>query len=322
MNSNIITPQGPGTHVPGQRRGHPARHGGDARRLASSAQRTKEVADCAAGTPTSRDLVAATRGWRAQGEAATAALFTERFFDLVESLAATRSATVCAVDETTAGGVHAAWVSVDLDAALVTVELPEVPDGRDAGAALPTVCHALEIVALAVLRLGVTTPRLNWVTTGAARTQDHSGDTVVMPLTIDPQETNALVFHTQSRSFEPVNFAASWWRVITDPRFDFGNSLIRHTMLLRPRSAPNANIVCAVDPPFPPSPDKLSVRCTVMPHTEARDSNRFRLLHLGAVGQWRLVPDHDEVRWEDDQTFVVLRPRLSDLPTGPAEDSP
>lgn len=178
------------------------------------------------------------------------------------------------VDRTVAGGDHMVRALYHPIFHGVAVEIPM---DNQAGK-FPTVLHALEIVST-VSKLSSTReniqPGLKFLPSQAFDTvvgQISQPEVVLIPLVVDPERTNLVIFHPQARTLDPESIAYGYWSIL--PKMDLVQDLIRHTMLVIPQQEhlkPNPN-------------NKNAVAVEIWLHKQI--GKYFRLIDMGRIKPW------------------------------------
>lgn len=206
---------------------------------------------------------------------------------------------VSAVDNTKAGGLHSVDVLVMPDREMVFVRVPSEPhaDLDNSGHATvvkggrnPTILHALEIV-IAAYRESTNTryPELKFCLSEhdifaiAGIEESKAADLLLVPLTFEPANTSALIFHTQATKINPVELSVAWYRVmqtdatlVSDP--------FRHTIMVMPVSPSNGKENPHYEKDQPANRRDLFVE--VLPAGIVQDRGRFRAMHLSKISRW------------------------------------
>lgn len=182
------------------------------------------------------------------------------------------------VDNTRAGGAHLvrAFLNPLFNAALV-----EIPEENQPGRLL-TVLHALE-VAVTIKQLAhaanpnasdnLSYPAIRFVKAcefdmAVQQIPDH--EIALMPLIVNPDRTNCVIFHPNAKHLDPQAIAYGYYSVLA--RMDLTADLMRHTMLVTPRN-----------PDYGPDSNK-GVAVEVWAHREI--GHFFSLLNPGRIGLW------------------------------------
>lgn len=141
------------------------------------------------------------------------------------------------VDNTSAGGPHVirALFSPIFDG--LVVEIPQ-EDQYQSGR-FPTVLHALEVASTVNKLAGADRlPRslkfLDSEEFNKAEKQVVGPNIALIPLIVDPDSTNLVVFHPQARKIDPRAVALGYYELI--PSLKLEKDLLRHTMLVAPRN--------------------------------------------------------------------------------------
>lgn len=180
------------------------------------------------------------------------------------------------VDKTKAGNSHVVKALFSPTFNGLVVEIPE-EDQYQSGR-FPTVLHALEVVSTvnklagSSSRLPITLKFMDADMFDKAEQQVAQLEIAVVPLIIDPQKTNLVIFHPQIRKIDPRAIALGYYKIL--PRLNLEAELLRHTMLVTPRS--NSDLL---------KPDShTEVLVSVFHHYQIGD--HFNLLNPGRVKHW------------------------------------
>lgn len=198
---------------------------------------------------------------------------------------------VSIMDNTTAGGTHQVKLFFDIKNNLVYLEVPDIKTPLNKNAVksgeYPTILHAIEIVTVAYKKANKQYPKLKF----GLSSEDFLQSTIptedlkpiLIPLTIDPEYTNAIIFHTQIRKINPEHFAISWYEFYkNDPNLLI--TPIRHTILLMPLS--NTDESKNINFEFDQPKSKNTVNVAYLQKEIAEDKKRFRTLYLGRISRW------------------------------------
>lgn len=128
--------------------------------------------------------------------------------------------TLLVADHTPVGGKHIIEAAYD-GSTNVTIGIPENP-GQ-----FPTLFHTLEIIGLAVAKAHPELSNNYWPAISYIEPENISqhGDSIVVPLTVDPERTNAVLFHPKARKnnapfllgpHEDPGIAEQYWEVVKD----------------------------------------------------------------------------------------------------------
>ena len=213
------------------------------------------------------------------------------------------------IENTKAGGIHGVKALYMPSSARAFIEVPEEPEVR--GGRFPSVLHTAEIIA-ATARLahkkepkpipGETIvyqkdetiyPTIEFIRPGSfnlLQELDTPHETSLVPLTVDPSKTNAVIIHTQARHIDPRKLASEYYEIMkNDP--DLPNDLLRHTILYNPQLWEDQ------------LPSKHHVAVGTLPKELAQ--NRFKLAQTVRIASWdwnqpdtnssRLVLQHREL---------------------------
>lgn len=178
------------------------------------------------------------------------------------------------VDRTVAGGDHLVRALYHPIFHGVAVEIP----GDNQAGKFPTILHALETVST-ITKLSATKeagqPGLKFLPSqefDKIAGQIRQPEVVLIPLMVDPERTNLVIFHPQARTLDPESIAYGYWRVL--PEMDLSHDLIRHTMLVTPYQEylkPNPS-------------NKNAVAVEIWLHKQIGD--HFRLIDMGRIKPW------------------------------------
>ncbi len=190
------------------------------------------------------------------------------------------------IDKTQAGGAHEVKVFYNVLENRVVIQIPPEPDSNNSrgikGGRFPTVCHGIEMVVAVSKIARIDSPAIEFASSAQINLGEFSKPLLV-PLTIDPPNTNLIIFHTQSRSVDPHKLAQGWYEIMkTDEQL--AEDPLRHTILVMPKSSSNdiQNPHFELDQPQ----SKKSVHVEVLPKEVAEDRSRFRPMHLNRIGRW------------------------------------
>ena len=199
---------------------------------------------------------------------------------------------VSVMDSTTAGGTHQVKMMFCIKENTVFIEIPNVKTKLSIdsvkGGEFPTILHAIEIITVVYKKLNKEFPQIkfglasnNYLDTTQSILEIEHIQPVLIPLTIDPDYTNAIIFHTQVRKINPEKLALSWYELYkSDP--NILDTPIRHTILLMPLSDSASN------PSFESDQPKLKniVNVAYLKKEMAENKTRFRTLYLGRISRW------------------------------------
>lgn len=182
------------------------------------------------------------------------------------------------VDNTKAGGPHLIRMFLN---PLFNAALVEIPEENQPGR-LPTILHALEAV-VTVKQLAHTAypeasgslsyPVIRFVKAcefDMALQQIPDHEIGLIPLIVDPERTNCVIFHPNARHLDPQAIAYGYYSVLA--KMDLTVDLMRHTMLVTPRN-----------PDYGPDSNK-GVTVEAWAHREI--GHFFSLLNPGRIGLW------------------------------------
>ncbi|HSX43283.1 MAG TPA: hypothetical protein VLF59_04305 [Candidatus Saccharimonadales bacterium] len=209
------------------------------------------------------------------------------------TLIARKPCLLLVADDTNAGGKHIVYALIDTLRDEVRVLIPPEPDVTNGeagvkGGRFPTVCHAVELVAACCKTAGIDFPKLRFSkdddTAVVADWQKLvEGSTIIMPLTINPPNTNVFICHTQVPRIDPQRLLLGWYEVIKHDK-NLVSDPIRHTILVMPKSQSDEhkNDYFTQDQP----PVKTIVMTETLPKDTIDDRSRFRPLHMNRVSRW------------------------------------
>lgn len=209
-------------------------------------------------------------------------------------LAAKEPCLLLVVDDTNAGGKHIVYAFIDPIRNEAHIFIPPEPDiaNGDAGVKggrFPTVCHAVELVAACCKTADIKFPELVFSEEGDDTSivsdwrESTEDSTIIMPLTIDPPNTNVFICHTQVPRIDPQRLLLGWYEVIKQDG-NLVNDPIRHTILVMPKSLSDEhkNDYFTLDQP----PVKTMVMTETLPKDIVDDRSRFRPMHMNRVSRW------------------------------------
>lgn len=140
------------------------------------------------------------------------------------------------VDKTRAGDSHVIRALFSPIFNGLIVEIPQ-EDQYQSGR-FPTVLHALEVVSTVNKLSGnenlpVGLKFLDAEEFNKAQQQISNPEITLVPLIVDPERTNLVIFHTQARKVDPRAIALGYYKIL--PRLGLEEDLLRHTMLVTPQ---------------------------------------------------------------------------------------
>lgn len=180
------------------------------------------------------------------------------------------------VDNTVAAGPHAVSVLLNPERKVAVVEAPSQSER------FPTVLHSLEVVttveqlkhpqAVGADLSELSYPRISFLK--EPEFQEEAGrlapQLTLIPLTIDPENTHAVLLHPQARRLNPWALALGYYNLIQG--LDLRTDLMRHTMLVTSRGWYNR-----------PKHKRMAL-VEVLPKAVAQQL--FILMHIGRVQPW------------------------------------
>lgn len=208
------------------------------------------------------------------------------------ALASSETCILIVVDDTNAGGKHKVTTLIDPLNDTAYLEIPPEPNPEDVGikgGRFPTICHAVELIAACYAKAGVKFPALHFTSEVnplseiADFNEPDDSTTLLMPLTINPPNTNVLICHTQVPHIDPQQLLLGWYEVIKQDD-NLVADPIRHTILVMPRSQTDEHTNEHFTHDQPAS--KTLVLAETLPRDVVDDRARFRPLHLNRVSRW------------------------------------
>ncbi|MDO8610464.1 MAG: hypothetical protein Q7R95_07995 [bacterium] len=175
-------------------------------------------------------------------------------------------------DDTKAGGTHSVGAIYDPQIDRLIIEIPNEPVQK--GGRFPSVLHAIEI-AVATIRLAYKDnaylPEIEFISNDLFNTpRNHM--VVLIPLTVDPNLTNAVIFHPQARHISPEALAKVYYFNFVKRDLNLTRDLLRHTMLVQSR--------------FNEDRPQEKYQINVMTLSKKEAQSRFNLLNPSRIAFW------------------------------------
>ncbi len=193
------------------------------------------------------------------------------------------------VDKTQAGGAHEVKVFFRVSENRAIIQIPAEPDSENGkhsrgtkGGRFPTVCHGVEMVAAVSKIAGYDFPDIHFSSPDELNSNEF-GSPLLIPLTVDPANTNLIIFHTQSRSVDPYLLAQGWYELMKSDE-QLAEDPLRHTILVMPKSSSEDSHNPHFESDQPQS--KKTMHIEVLPKELAEDRARFRPMHLNRISRW------------------------------------
>jgi hypothetical protein len=201
------------------------------------------------------------------------------------------------IDKTNAGGLHKVSILISPQKNTIFLEIPDEANTTPGtifsgikGGRIPTIYHGIEIVTLCYKAAKKEFPKLefgiisfNYLYSLRDVFDKAKGNSIIIPLTIDPPLTNVIIVHTQVRQINPEILARGWYEVMKLDK-TLIKDVIRHTILVMPMSPnpSNPNVYFSIDQPKA----KNQVYTEILPNNIVGDRSRFRPLYLSRISRW------------------------------------